>query len=82
MLSLCLIDRGFHRLWLLGHFHDDVSPILGQGIRVTVRVLDYSNHEALQGGHDRAEGDLAKEGSIGVRFLNASQAHMQEVKQE
>jgi hypothetical protein len=67
-LSLCPIVRGFHRLRLLGHFHNDVSLTLGQGIHIAIRGLDHSDCEALKGEYDRVEGDLAREGLYGCTF--------------
>jgi hypothetical protein len=61
-LSLCPIVRGFHRLRLLGHFHNDASLTLGQGIHIAIRGPDHSDREALKGEYDKAEGDLAREG--------------------
>jgi hypothetical protein len=64
MLTLCPIDRGYHRLWLLGHVHDDVNLTLGQGIQFAIQGLDHSDRGELQGGYDSAKGDSAREDDV------------------
>jgi hypothetical protein len=64
-LPICLVDRDSHRLRLRGHFYHDVGSTFGQGLLIAIQGLDHPDCEALQGGHDRAEGGSAREGGYG-----------------
>jgi hypothetical protein len=59
------VNRDSHRLRLCGHFHHNVCLTFGQGFRVALWGLDYLDCGTLRGGHDRAEGDSAREGGHG-----------------
>jgi hypothetical protein len=68
LLSLHSTNQDFHKLWLLGHLHDDVGVTCGSRYYLALQSLDHPDCRVRQSVHQWHERDTSKKGTHKLVF--------------